>query len=131
MADFSIKPDPRYRSFRELTVWQQSMDLAVEIHAAAARLPPSERFDLGRDLRKTVRSIPSNVAEGFNRHSRASYRFHVSVALGSQGELETQVELARRLGHLSDSEADRLQMLIATVGRLLHGLWRSLAGGGE
>jgi four helix bundle protein len=73
------------------------MDLAVSLHNAAATVPDFERWELARDLRKTARSIPANVAEGFNRRSRAAYRLHVAIGLGSQAELETQVELALRL----------------------------------
>jgi four helix bundle protein len=102
------------------------MDLTVDVHKAAATLPSFERFDLGRDLRRTSRSIPSNVAEGFNRRSRAAYRSHVAIALGSQAELETQVILSERLEYLSHTDASALQTSICTVGRLLHGLWRAL-----
>jgi len=116
----------RYRSFRELTVWQQAMAVAVDVHALTGAFPPRAAWGLGAELCKTARSIPSNVAEGFNRHSRRSYCFHVTVALGSQAELETQLELAQRLGYLSDTDSERLQSAVASVGRLLHGLRRAL-----
>jgi len=116
----------RYRSFRELTVWQQAVDLAIEVHSVTGAFPPRDAWGLGAELRKTARSIPSNVAEGFNRHSRGSYCFHVTVALGSQAELETQLELAQRLGYLREADAQRLQAAVASVGRLLHGLRRAL-----
>jgi four helix bundle protein len=126
MADLAKSSGPRYRSFRELTVWQEAMDLAVTVHGAARALPVHERYGLGQELRKTCRSIPSNVAEGFNRHSRAAYRLHIAIALGSQAELETQVELARRLEYLSELDTTRLLSSIAAVGQLLQGLWRAL-----
>jgi four helix bundle protein len=103
------------------------MELAVAIHAVSRALPEFERYGLAADLRRTVRSIPSNIAEGFCRHSRAAYRNHCSIALGSQGELETQVELARRLDYIPADVARRTGDQIAIVGRVTHGLWRSLA----
>jgi four helix bundle protein len=126
MADLATSTGPRYRSFRELTVWQKAMELAVAVHRATMTLPEFERYGLSQELRKTCRSIPSNIAEGFNRRSRASYRLHVAIALGSQAELETQVELARQLEYLSDRDSTSLLASIAVVGQLLHGLWRAL-----
>jgi four helix bundle protein len=127
VAVSSTSAGPRYRSFRDLTVWQQAMDLTLEVYAASRTLPNLEKFELAKDLRRTARSIPSNIAEGFNRHSRSTYRLHLAIALGSQAELETQVELATRLDYLSVEVTKPLQDRIATVGRLLHGLWRALA----
>jgi four helix bundle protein len=102
------------------------MELAVSTHKLSLGLPDIERFDLARELRRSARSIPSNVAEGFNRHSRAAYRSHVAIALGSQAELETQSELAHRLAYLTTATTAEHQQQIARVGRLLHGLWRAL-----
>jgi four helix bundle protein len=102
------------------------MDLAIAMHELAFQLPPHERFELGRDLRRTSRSIPSNVAEGFNRHSRASYRWHVAIALGSQGELETQLEIAKRLDYLTSASTRMHIDEVNEIGRMLNGLWRAL-----
>jgi four helix bundle protein len=66
------------------------------------------------------------VAEGFNRHSRSVYRNHVAIALGSDGELETQLEIAKQLEVLERSVVDDLIGRTDDLGRLLQGLWRSL-----
>lgn len=70
MADSAIVPSSKVRNFRELRLWQEAMDLAVLVHQAAENLPHSERFELGREMRRSATSVPSNVAEGFSRHSR-------------------------------------------------------------
>jgi hypothetical protein len=72
-------------------------------------------------------SIPSNVAEGFSRRSRGVYRTHVAIALGSQAEVQTHLELARRLSLIDLRLVDQLQELAAEAGRPLNGLWRALA----
>ena len=102
------------------------MELAVTVYGATKTLPDFERYGLSQELRKTCRSIPSNIAEGFNRRSRGAYRLHIAIALGSQAELETQVELARQLEYLSDRDSTSLLTSIAVVGQLLQGLWRAL-----
>jgi len=93
-------------------------------------LPGFERYELGRDQRRSSRSIASNVAEGWARLSRPSYRWHVAIALGSEAELETQVELARRLNYLREDVWNNHLAAIAEVGRMLNGLRRSLKRGG-
>jgi four helix bundle protein len=114
------------KSFRQLVGWQVAMDLAVDIHKAVRLLPQTERFELGRELRRSATSVPSNVAEGFNRHSRAAYRSHVGIALGSTGELDTQIELATRLEYFDVPLSTSLLNTTDRVGRLLQALWHSL-----
>ena len=126
MADFAMTPASEVRSFRQLLAWQRAVDLAVDVHRATRLLPAFEKFELGRELRRSAVSIPSNVAEGFNRHSRPAYRSHVAIALGSTGELDTQLEVGLRLDYFEVSLAEKLFQSSETVGRLLQGLWRSL-----
>ena len=126
MSDSAMTPAGQVRSYRQLMVWQRSIDLAVEIHRASLDLPPFERFELGRQMRRSAVSVPSNVAEGCNRHSQPAYRSHIAIALGSNGELDTQLEIAKRLGYFAGPVLDRFSDASDEVGRLLQGLWRSL-----
>ena len=126
MADSSIVPAAQVRSVRQLVAWQRAMDLAVAVHRLSLTLPPFEKFELGSEMRRSGVSIPSNLAEGFGRHSRAAYRSHVGIALGSSGELETQLEIAFRLGYVKPDVAEEVVNTSGHVGRLLQGLWVSL-----
>jgi four helix bundle protein len=126
VGDIAMVPSSQVRSFRDLDAWRSALERALDVHRAALTLPAFERFELGRQLRRCATSIPSNVAEGFNRHSRAAYRLHVSIALGSVGELETQLELCRCLDYFDDGHARTLIGSADRVARLLQGLWRSL-----
>jgi len=113
-------------SYRDLEAWKQAVDLSVDIHRAVRLLPQSERFEIGRELRRSGISIPSNVAEGFNRHARRAYQNHVAIALGSTGEVDTQLVICERLEFLPPEIIGRLLRQADQVGRLLQGLWRSL-----
>ena len=113
-------------SFRDLLVWQKSMDLAVRCYRTAQRLPRTEQQVLGYQLRKTAVSIPSNIAEGFSRHSTASYIQHLWISHASGGELETQVELGKRLNLVAGSESEILIADAQEIGRMINGLVRSL-----
>ena len=113
------------RSFRDLDVWRMSMDLVVAIYGLAQALPQSERFELSAQLRRSAISIPSNVAEGHARRGKA-FRNHVVIALGSQAELDTQIELAVRLGYLRPPDTLPCVDALGRIGQMLHGLERSL-----
>ena len=112
-------------SFRDLAVWQKSMTLATEIYASTAHIPRSELFGLTFQINKSAVSIPSNVAEG-KATGGQSYNRHLKIALGSEAELQTQVELASRLKMLPDDEAKRLLQHTSEVGRMLVALLKSL-----
>ena len=78
-------------------------------------------------MRKSSQSVPSNIAEGFHRHARRAYRNHVAIACGSTAELQTQLELSKRLNLISSELVARLQALTDEVARLVFGLWKSLS----
>jgi four helix bundle protein len=84
-----------------------------------------ERFGLTQQVRRCAVSIPSNIAEG-HRLSRPSFRRHVTIALGSLAELETQLELAVKLRMVPHEALVRCESLLTENRRLLFGLRRSL-----
>jgi four helix bundle protein len=113
-------------SFRDLNVWQEGMNVVDDIYTLSRRFPCDERFALTSDMRRAAISIPANVAEGNRRKRRGAYCNHVSIALGSQAELETQVEVALRQKYVTPSSARLVLKRTEEVGMMLHGLLRSL-----
>jgi four helix bundle protein len=112
-------------SFRDLVAWQKAMDLADVVYNFTEHFPTREWFGLAHQMRKSSVSIASNIAEGHRRRT-PGYRHHLEIALGSHGELDTQCELAFRRHFIGDEHRASLKGLIAEVGRLTHGLARSL-----
>jgi four helix bundle protein len=106
-------------SFRDLLVWQKSMDLAVRCHTLAKRFPRDEQAVLGHQMRKSAISMPSNVAEGFARHSTAFYVQHLWTAHASGAELQTQLEVGRRIQLVGEREAEMLIGDAQEIGRML------------
>ena len=92
----------RLRTHRDLKVWQQTMALAESVYHATAEFPLAERFGLVAQMRRAAVSVPANIAEGAARSSSKEFAKFLSVARGSLSELETQLELARRLGFVND-----------------------------
>jgi four helix bundle protein len=116
---------PRIQSFRDLIAWQKAMDLADMVYDLTERFPPRELFGLASQMRRSAVSIPSNIAEG-SRRKTPGYVHHLVIALGSHAELDTQCELASRRRFITAENRSRLEDLLAEVGRVTHGLVRSL-----
>jgi len=114
------------QTYRDLTVWQKAMDLVTEIYSLTKTFPDDERFGLTSQLRRSVVSIPSNIAEGYVRDHRGDYLRFLSIANGSLKEAETQVILANRLEYITREQSRQVWELMQVVGKLLNGLIRSL-----
>jgi len=108
--------------YRELVVWQSSIELALEIYRATSSFPVHERYGLRAQLRRAAVSIPSNIAEGKGRQSDREFRRFVRIAVGSLLELETQLVISEGLGYLDPSTSRRLGRSTSELGRMLNGL---------
>ena len=113
------------QSFRDLAVWEKGMKLAQNVYKTTEGLPRAEVFGLTTQIRRAAVSIPSNVAEGKAVGGRAYIR-HLRIALGSEAELQTQIELAQRLKMISATDSERLLSETSEVGKMLSALLRSL-----
>lgn len=112
------------QSFEKLEVWQRSKDLAVEV----CRMMQTWRdFALRDQMGRSAVSIPSNIAEGAERLSKAEFRQFLGYAKGSAGELRTQIVIASELGLLPPPVAERMKDELIQISRMLHGLIRSMS----
>ena len=110
------------RSFKDLIVWQRSMDLAVTIYKITQKLPASELFGLTSQLRRGAVSIPSNIAEGYGRQSTGNYRQFLSISRGSLMEIETQIDICERLKYLAHPETENIFKEITEISKMLTSL---------
>ncbi|GGO85124.1 hypothetical protein GCM10011348_32950 [Marinobacterium nitratireducens] len=109
---------------QNLHAWQLSMDLAVEIYRLTERFPSGELYGLKAQMRRAAVSVPSNIAEGAGRASKAEFKRFIAIACGSLSELETQLLLSQRLNFLRD--IDEPLKTIRSIFNLLSGLRNSL-----
>jgi four helix bundle protein len=112
-------------SFRDLLVWKKSMTLAEHVYELAEMLPSAERYALSAQLKRTAVSIAANIAEGHTRRTGA-YLNHLNIAMGSEAELQTQLELAHRLRLAERSHVEPLIEEANEIARMLRGLAASL-----
>lgn len=107
---------------KRLDVWRVSVELVVEVYGATRVFPVQEIYGLTAQMRRAAVSIPSNIAEGAARGSRREWARFLGIARGSLAELDTQLEIAQRLGYLQPSVlsvlADRLDRISRMLRRL-------------
>ena len=109
-------------------MWQLGMKIVIDVYSASKSFPKEEMYGLVSQVRRAAVSIPSNVAEGFNRFHNKEYRQFIYVALGSCGELETQIEIAERLKFISSEQRESLLEELDHESRRLRNLSKKLGG---
>lgn len=102
------------------------MDLTVLIYQITENFPSEEKFGLVKQLRCCAASVPSNIAEGWNRDTQPNLANGVRMARGSLGELDTQLELSRRLGFVTSEQTKTLDELIAKLNPKLYRFLRKV-----
>ena len=106
-------------SYRDLNVWQKSMELARVVYGLVKFLPKEELYALSDQMRRAVVSIPSNIAEGYYRNSTRDYIRFLSMAKGSLGEIETQLLLCENFGYLKNEQITPALIKCDEIGRML------------
>ncbi len=109
-------------SYKDLKVWQKSIDLVLELYKITNLFPKSEIYGLVSQMRRSAVSIPSNIAEGYSRKHRQEYAQFIRVVFASGAELETQIIISKELKFVSEKEFNRLEILLVEVMKMLNGL---------
>jgi four helix bundle protein len=121
-----VKVEGRRNSYRDLIVWQKSMDLAKEVYILTKSFPKDEMFGLVSQARRCAVSIPSNIAEGRGRGSNKEFVRFLQIALGSLYELQTQIELSKELEFVND--ITKIEFLTFELEKMLNSLITSKGG---
>jgi four helix bundle protein len=116
----------RITSYRDLIVWQKSMDLIEVLHPALQRLPREELFALNAQLRKSALSIASNISEGHDRNSKNEFLHFLGIARGSLAEVQTQIHVAGRLRYWTHDEIEDFLSRTYEISKMLTALMKSL-----
>lgn len=107
------------KSYKDLDVWKKSMILVTEVYHIVKLLPTEERYALSDQMRRAAVSIPSNIAEGHARYNRKDYPQFLSIARGSNAELQTQCLICVNLGYVKEKDIQNALSLSDEVGRML------------
>ncbi len=121
-----VAGEKKPRGYRDLEVYQRSLDALVRIHALAGSLPDVERYELASQFRRASKSIPANIAEGYaKRRYPKEFISYLTTALGSANEVEVHLEIAGKLGYGEPDARAELLDEYGVIGRQLAALIRS------
>ena len=112
--------------FKELNVWQKSIQLATDIYDLTGNYPNHETYGLTSQLRRCTISISSNIAEGAGRFSKKEFRYFLNIAYGSSFELETQLIISKNLKYLDEDSFESLNNEITDIQKMLYKLIKSI-----
>ncbi|MEX2013058.1 MAG: four helix bundle protein [Candidatus Levyibacteriota bacterium] len=110
------------KSYKELIVWQKSVNLVEEIFILTNLFPKSEIYGIISQMRRAAVSIPSNIAEGYGRKSTKSYVQFYLIAYGSALELETQMIISKKLKLAPEKEFQKAESLLIEVSKMLNSM---------
>ncbi len=111
---------------KRLDVWQLSMDLVTEVYRLTEKFPAAEQYGLTAQLRRAAVSIASNIAEGAARSTKREFANFLHIAQGSMSELDTQIEIALRLGYVTANALPQVLEHMQRIDKMLTGLIKSL-----
>ncbi|MBI4698641.1 MAG: four helix bundle protein [Nitrospirae bacterium] len=114
------------KNYRDLIVWQRSMELVTSVYLATKTFPKEEIYGLVPQIRRSCVSIPSNIAEGYGRYSTNDYLRFLQVSRGSLYELQTQLEVCHNLNYLSREKFEELFEQSRGIERMLCSLIRKV-----
>jgi four helix bundle protein len=110
----------KIESFEDLTVWQKGIELVKEIYACTGGVGFNKDYALRDQIRRAAVSIPTNIAEGFERSSRKEYLQFLNIAKGSAGEVRSLLRVALEVGYLSTLDYERLREEVMSLSRRLY-----------
>lgn len=110
--------------YEKLDVWKKSMILVTEVYILVKLLPKEETYALSDQIRRSVVSVPSNIAEGSSRNSKKEFVQFLYIALGSLCELETQLLIAKNIGYIED--INNMQSKTMQIKKMINALITSI-----
>ena len=114
------------KSYKDLLVWQRSIQLSLSIYRLTKVFPTEERYGLTSQMQRAGVSIPSNIAEGYGRGTRKDYKQFLSIARGSTLEVQTQLFIVNELGYCNSAALKQAQLLSEEVSKMLYSLIHKL-----
>lgn len=114
------------KSYKELIVWQKSVEAAKQVYSISKIFPSSEKFGLTQQINRCAISIPSNIAEGYGRYHKKDFIRFLSIARGSLYEMQTQLILSEELDFVESSKLEFINSLSVEIDKMLNKLIKSL-----
>ena len=110
------------KSFKDLAIYQRSKELVKSVYRKTDNYPVKEMYNVVSQLRRSVLSIPLNIAEGYGRQSKEDFRRFLKISLGSSNEVEALLELSMELGYINGNEYEELSKENEEIGKMIYGM---------
>jgi four helix bundle protein len=110
------------KTYRELIAWQKGIELVLLVYKMARSFPKEELYALADQMKRSSVSIPSNIAEGFGRHSDNDFIRFLNISRGSLFELQTQLEISLRLDFIKSEDYESTMQLATEIDKMLNAL---------
>ena len=107
-------------NIKKLKIWNDSIDLCVDVYQALANMPNDERYGLSSQIKRSAVSIPSNIAEGAGRYTNPQFSHFLNIAYGSSYELQTQLIISERLNFISSEVNESLLNKLNEVQKMVY-----------
>ncbi len=114
-------------NFRRLNIWKEAIDLATDLYEVTKHFPDSERYGITSQIRRSVVSISSNIAEGAGRQYQKEFIQFLNIAKGSCYELETQLLISKNIHFLSETDFQNLENKLVKIEKMIHALIKKLS----
>ena len=111
---------------KNLDVWKKAIDLVQQVYEMTKYFPKSEDYSLTSQMRRSAISVPSNISEGAARQTKKEFIQFLHMAQGSLSELDTHMEIAKRLGYFGECHSKKPIEIMQDVDKMLSGLIKSL-----
>ena len=114
------------KDFHDLNIWKESRVLVKDVYELLKKFPSSEKYALSDQIRRAIVSVPSNIAEGFDRGSNKEIKQFLMVARGSLAEVYTQVTLAYDLEYINKPDFEKIEQNIIKIRKMINAFIRHL-----
>lgn len=121
-----MKEKTDIKPHKNLDVWKKSIKFVTMLYEIVKELPKDEVYGLNSQIKRSAISISSNIAEWAARQGNKEFKRFLYIARGSLGELDTQLEIAKRLNFLQEDKFEIMQQKLNEIGKMLNGLIKSL-----
>ena len=108
------------KSYKDLEIYQRSKELVKEIYKITERYPESEKYNIISQLRRSILSIPLNIAEGYGRRSKEEFKRFLKISLGSSNEVEAILEISEELGYIKKEEYEQISKGNEEIGKMIY-----------
>ena len=110
------------RNYKNLTIWEQGIELVKQIYVLVEQLPSTEKFGLKSQITRAAVAIPSNIAEGCSRNSEVEFKRFLEIAIGSLFEVQTQLIIIKELNFIKSEDLQSIFELLEIEGKMINGL---------